>query len=373
MLQGLQLMERAELNELGKLTRLEAKAREEMTEDQLRRHILKWAGKVVACSNTDPLHIERACLHWLARHWNVDTEGLDDTDELERALRIRIAADAAKYLAPTWWLACALIAAGPADALMPKVRLLEKAASLVVPSRSARQKLAESWRERCQDWGFDGAGKPEVLEALEVLRQHPERADQALTLCLVISLADGRLAMEEERIFKTLAEECGKPAGYVSELIRKVNTLYWGHQVAVAPKQEDAHQDKVAALQAAQMTLDSSGTLEGLCLEACDQVVSLAEHATHAPQSGWQRVLGSVSGLRQFFSNRMREDEQINLVRLVYLAIIHQHAEAAAAAEKAAQAARQAAAATGNLGPARPAASTGEVGPKLESRSIKLD
>lgn len=372
MLQGLQRMERAELNELGKLTRLDGKAREAMTEDQLRRHILKWAGKVAGCSGTDPLQIERACLHWLARHWNVEIEGLDDTDELERALRIRIASDAAKYLAPTWWLACALIAAGPADALMPKIRLLEKAASLVVPSRSARQKLAENWRERCQEWGFEGHTKAEVVDALATLRQHPERADQALTLCLVISLADGRLAMEEERIFKALAEECGKGPEYVSELIRKVNSLYWGHQVSVAPKQDDAHQDKVAALQAAQMTLDSSGSLEGLCLEACDQVVGVVEQADHAPQSGWQRVLGSVSGLRQFFSNRIREDEQVNLVRLVYLSIIHQHAEAAAANERAAQAARQAAAATGNLGPVK-AAVTGEVGPKLESRSIKLD
>ncbi len=378
MLQGLHLMERAELGEIAKLTRMENKAREAMNEDQLRRHILNWAGKVVGCSSSDPLVIERACLTWSAKHWHVDTEGLDDTDELERALRIRIAEDAATFLSPLWWVACALSAAGPADALMPKIRLLDKAASLVVPSRSARQKLAQQWLEKGQEWGITGHTQPEVVAAIEQMRKSPETIEQALTLALVISLADGRLSMEEERILRHIADESGYGHEASGELVRKVNAMYWGHQVEVAPKRggDDPHTEKLTAMQAAQRTLDSAGTLEGMCLEACDKVVRGNEPETpeqNAPKSGWQRVLGSVSGLKQFFNNRMRSDEQVNLVRLVYLSIIHQHAEAAGKAEVAARKARELASANAPSSVVAAAPSLGEVGAKGQSRVIKLD
>lgn len=371
MLHGLQMMEMAELTELAKLTRLDAKARESMSVEQLRQHVLKWAGKTVGSSSAEPEAVERACLTWLAQHWNVDTTGLDDNDELERALRIKIADDASEYLSPVWWVAVGLIAAGPADAVGPKVRLLEKAASLVVPSRSARQKLAEQWRKKAEEWGFSAMKQPEIQQAVEQLRKVPDKADQALILALVISLADGRLAMEEERLFRELAEACGFNNTQASDLIRRVNERYWGHQVEVAPKRggDDPETDKLTAMTAAQKTLDSAGTLEGLCLEACDKVVGTAEIA-HAPKSGWQRVLGTVSGLKGFFNNRMRSDEQVNLVRLVYLSIIHQHADAAGKAEAAAARAREAAAAAAaaNVEPAAPRVPETSVG-----RKIKLD
>ncbi|MBN9416844.1 hypothetical protein ABS71_04935 [bacterium SCN 62-11] len=342
MLQGLHLMGEAELGELVKLTH--AKGSENLNEDQKRRHILSWAGKIVGCSSQDPNVIEKECLLWLAGHWGVNTSELDDTDELERALRIRIADEASQYLGPVWWISCALIAAGPADAIGPKVRLLDKAASLVVPSRSARQKLSENWKAKAAEWGFDSLKQPEIQQAVEQLKKAPDKADQALTLALVISLADGRLSFEEDRLVKDLGQACGLSPEECNEKIRHVNAIYWGHQVEVTPKRqvETAEGDKRVAMQAAQLTLESAGTLEGLCLEACDKVVGRADAAEeHAPKSGWQRVLGTVSGLKQFFGNKMRGDEQVNLVRLVYLSIIHQHAEAAARAEAAAAAQRR--------------------------------
>lgn len=367
MLQGLHLMGEAELGELVKLTH--AKGNDYLNEDQRRRHILSWAGKIVGCSSQDPVVVERECLLWLAGHWGVDTKGLDDTDELERALRIRIADEASAYLGPVWWISCALIAAGPADAIGPKVRLLDKAASLVVPSRSARQKLSDTWRAKASEWGFDSLKQPEIQQAIEQLKKSPEKTDQALTLALVISLADGRLSMEEDRLVKDLGEACGKTHEECAEKIRHVNSIYWGHQVEVTPKRqvETPEGDKRVAMKAAQLTLESAGTLEGLCLEACDKVVGRAEGAEeHAPKSGWQRVLGTVSGLKQFFGNKMRGDEQVNLVRLVYLSIIHQHADAAAKAEAAAAAQRRT--------PETVLSDTGTlVITKEAKRSIKLD
>lgn len=368
MLSGLQLMGAAELGEIAKLTRLDPKQRESMDEDQLRRHILRWAGKLIGASATDPAAVERACLTWVAQQWNVPLE--EDVDELERALRIRIADDAAQYLSPVWWVAVALISAGPPDAVKPKIRLLEKAASLVVPSRSARQKLADQWYEKAESWGFQALKQPEIQQSLEQLSKTPEKADQALILALVIALADGRLAMEEERLFREMGEAVGFNHSQISELIRKVNERYWGHQVEVAPKRggEDSETEKLTALQAAQKTLDSARTLEGLCLEACDKAVQLADSPAHAPKSGWQRVLGTVSGLAGFFNNRMRSEDQVNLVRLVYLSIIHQHAEAANKAEEAAAKAREE---TARLSVAP--APVVDPGTKVASRVIKLD
>lgn len=366
MLQGLHLMGDAELGELVKLTH--QKGSENLDEDQKRRHILAWAGKVVGCSSNDPVLIEKECLLWLAGHWGVDTQELDDNDELERALRIRIAEEASQYLGPVWWISCALIAVGPADAINPKIRLLDKAASLVVPSRSARQKLSDNWRAKCQEWGFNAFSQPEIQQSIEALKKSPEKVEQALTLALVISLADGRLSMEEDRLVHDIGEACGKTHEECSEKLRHVNSIYWGHQVEVTPKraQETPEGDKRVAMQAAQLTLESAGTLEGLCLEACDKVVGLAETAEeNAPKSGWQRVLGTVSGLKQFFGNKMRGDEQVNLVRLVYLSIIHQHAEAAAKVEAAAALARR------NAEPVQ-VEEAPKVGPIQPSRSIKL-
>lgn len=370
MLQGLQLMERAELNELAKLARLDARSRENLDDDGVRRHILQWAARAVGCSKNDPAAIEEACLNWLAGHWDVDTRSLEDVDELERALRIRIAEDASEYLSPVWWCSCAIIAAGPKDAIPPKVRLLEKAASLVVPSRSARKKLTDKWIDRCQDWGLDGLDKQEVREAVTLLEKAPERVDQCMTLALIISLSDGRLAMEEERLIRDLGSRLQKSHEAVSDWISRVNALYWGHTVEVTPKKglEEAQADKMVAMEAAQMTLDSGGILEGLCLEACDKVVTEAPKDHHAPKSGWQRVLGTVSGLKQFFSQKMRSDEQTNLVRLIYLSIIRQHAFAAAQAEAAAAAARAQAESA-----AKEMASFAPKPAKEQVRSIKLD
>lgn len=300
MLQGLRLMNTPELSELVKLTRIDAKTREGLDDEQRRSHILSWAAKAVNSPSQDPVAIEAACLRWVAEHWGVNSE--DDIDELERALRMRIAQDAVDYLAPVWWFACAIIAAGPADAVGPKVRLLEKAASLVVPSRSARQKLASQWREKIAAWGLQAAHNAEVKKLVEPLRRNLDHVDQALTLALVISLADGRLSLEEERALLELGSECGRAHEQIKEVIRRVNDQYWDHQVQVSPKKgavETPESERLTAMQAAQRTLDTTGTLEGLCLEACDKVVHLggeAQEEANAPKSGWRRVLGTVSG-----------------------------------------------------------------------------
>lgn len=369
MLQGLQLMGQAEITELAGLAKLDTR----LDLESLRVKVLEWAARMVGCSSREPLAIERAALMWVAEHWQVDTQGLDDNDELERAVRIRIASDAVHYLSPVWTISVAMIAAGPVDAIPFKIRLLDKAASLVVPSRSARQKLTDEWSAQAREWGMQALEQPAVQSAAESLGKNSERADQALILALVISLADGRLAFEEERLFKDIASICGLNETQVRGLITRVNERYWGHQTEVTPKTgvASAAAEREVAMQAAEKTLDSAGTLEGLCLEACDKVTSnKSESKEHAPKSGWQRVLGTVSGVKQFFTNKVRTEDATNLVRLIYLAILYQHTEAAAQAEAAAARAR--AAAPSEAAPAAPRFTEADV-LKEAPRKIKLD
>ena len=375
MIQGLQSMSEAEISEVARLTGVDDAARASLNPSQLLGKIVGWIGYTAQCQNPDVNAIERAALEMLAHDWGLTHSPTQSTDDLERSLRIKIAADAAEYLAPSWWLAIAFAIAGPKDAIAPKLAMLEKAASLAVPSQSARQNLLQEWQKRCQE--AEKAQQPMLgLEpSLAILRTRSERVEQALTLALVIALADGRLAADEERMFKDLAADLGRSPDQITEVLRRVNNLYWHHQSAVGPKDAakvDAAADKAASLKAAQLTLDASGALEGLVLEARDNVAT-ADKAPKAaaPKSGWQRMLGSLSGLTTYLSSRDRSHEQTTLARIVYLAILRQHSQVTAKleAQHAAAASRAAAAAHSE----KKVEILGEVEQNVARRAIKLD
>ena len=335
MLQGIEAMGLSELVEIGKLIGAQDAG---ANVDSLRNRVLAWLGKLTGTAGKPLDVVERASLELVARQWGMTFEPSMATDELERTLRIKIAGDAAEYLGPSWKLACIFAAAGPVDAIEPKLRLLEKAASLAVPSQKARQALLTEWRSSCNRWSS-------VDEALSELRIHfktVERAELALNLSLVIALADGRLEAGEERLFRELYEQAGKSSGEAVEALRRVSSLFWDNQAKATPKSavDSAQADKMAALKAAELTLEGPGMLEGFVLEASDKL-SEGGGVAVTPKSGWQRVLGAFSGFSAFVSSRVSTQDQATLTRIVYLAILRQHAQVVAeqsAAEKAAAA-----------------------------------
>lgn len=337
MLQGLKMMSPAELNEIGKLMGVDqatlAKLSPAVLLDDV---ILAWIAKTVGCSakdQKDPDRLQRVVLEWLAKDFGLASH--PEIDELERSIRIKIAADSADYLSPSWRLACALIAMGPVEAVPVKLQMLEKAASLAVPSRSARTQLFAEWQELCARWGDGREVISELQPILEALRQQrKEKIEHALTLGVVITYADGRFSMEEEKLYKEIVDAVGMEPEEASNLLRRVNNLFWDHQTQVGPKRVEnvsPETEKNIALEAARRTLESSGSLEGLMLETRDNLGVVAEAPQAAqPKKGWQKMFGALTGLSQYLSSRQRTAEQVLLARIAYLAILRQHHHAVA-------------------------------------------
>lgn len=359
MLTGLQLMTPPELIEAARLTGVNP----EETPDKIRAEVVAWIAKRVQCSDPSPQAVERAALERIARDLGLTAEPGLSTDDLERNVRLKIATDAVEYLSPAWKLACALVAMGPPEAAQPKLKLLQRISALAVPSTSTSEKLLQDWNAMCQKRLDEEQLMEELKPAIAALRegatQHsPEKIENALTLALVISLADGRFSYEEEKVFRNLAARLGREPQHVDEILKRVNSLYWNFQMAATgenPTLEvslaDAHR---AALQAAEQTLGSIGALEGLVMVAREKVVggpSPAETSPlPAPKSGWQKLFGALSGMKQVVQAKVASEDQSQLVRLVYLTIVRQHAQsrdereaqAALEAEQAAEQAKQA-------------------------------
>ncbi len=349
MLKGLNLMTPAELSEVARMIGGDPEAEPE----EIRQATLVWVGKRVGAPATDSAAVERGALEKIAREFGIAVQPGMDVNELERSVRVKIAADAAEYLSPAWHLASALVAIGPSDAVTPKLNLLEKIASLAVPSHKAREQLVAGWQSYCQRKANEEQLLEELKPTLAQLKQKPDKLGQALTLALVISLADGRFAMEEEKFYRDVCHQLGVSADGANAVLKKVNNLFWGHQMDVSPKNPtaaaDPNEETRAALKAAELTLTSAGTLEGLVLEARDKVIAGEEVTTPLaqPKTGWKKLFGGLTGVAQYLHTRLRSDEDVHLVRLAYLCIVRQHAQALADKEAAenearAQQARQA-------------------------------
>lgn len=339
MLQGLKMMSPAELQEVGKLMGVEQGTLVKLTPEILLQDvILAWIAKTAgsAKDQKDPDRLQRVVLEYLAKDFGLPL--LADNDDLERSVRIKIAADASEYLAPSWNLACALIAMGPQDAHGIKLAMLEMAASLAVPSTSARKQLHADWQALCTRWSDGRDVFEELRPVLENLKQQrKEKIEHALTLGLVITFADGRFSVEEEKLYKLVCDQLGVEPEEASSLLRRVNNLFWDQAAQVGPKRIEnvsPETEKATALEAARRTLESSGSLEGLMLETSDQVGAAAggeaQPQAAQPKKGWQKMFGALTGLSQYLSSRQRSAEQVLLARIAYLAILRQHRHAVA-------------------------------------------
>ncbi len=332
MLDGLKLMGKAELSEILKQTGESAGT---SSSEQVAA-VLRWLGSKAGIQSTDPTEVERGTLFAVAKNWGLELDPSLATDQLERTLRLKIAEDSSQYLGPAWKLACVFAAAGPASAVAPKLDLLERAASLAVPSRKARAVLVEEWQTLCKRWA-----DPQVaLDELKIAFESPERFEQAMSLALVIALADGRLSVEEERLFKELSERAGLNTRQTGELLTRISSLFWDNQSKALPKSVNVNpqDEQEAALRGAELTL-GTGLLEGFVLEAGERIVG-AEHDSHAPKSGWKKILGAFSGLSQYVSSKISSADYALMTRIVYLSILRQHGKYVverAAAEQAAE------------------------------------
>jgi tellurite resistance protein len=314
MLHGLELLNPDEQSEVLRLIGIEEKIDAEAASTA----ILAWMAELVGAKGvSDAAQLERSVLETVAKHWSVEYAAEIDTNDLERLLRRKMAAEATVFLAPCWRLACALVAAEASAVDDSKLDMLEKAARLVVPSTSVLGEHRREWERLVATWQHENP-IPQLEIEMNELAKTPGVARQALRLGLVIALADGRLSADEERLCKELglAMELSEADSFAGEL----NSLFWKHRNAMA-EYASSRPEEIAVVAARQALLES-GALEGLVNEARDNLVEDGDEGTTS--SGWSRMMGALSGLSQFFSAKMDDESQASLSRIVYLTIMKQ-------------------------------------------------
>ncbi|MCA9790277.1 MAG: hypothetical protein KC910_00720 [Candidatus Eremiobacteraeota bacterium] len=343
MLTGLRLMQPAELRTLGGLAGLEDRELHKLaTTDALVARLMSWMGKVVGCKSHDEEAIERAVIEWMSKRWSLNFAADDDIGAMERNLRVAIAEDSAKHLVPFWEVGCAMAYVGPEDAVTPKLELMEKAASRLVPSQTARQQMRKAWEVRRSAEDTD-ALLATLADEIAFIKADGELVQPTLVLSLVVALADGRFGVEEEQFYERLADMLGVSHSVAEQVLKHVNSIYWDKLREVAPKRTDTptelHETKLQALRAAHLTLETSGVMESLEDEVHSGFLGqLHQTMTKDPafvkgMEGWNKTplmwpIGYAAGMCLYFKSRFKASDHPNLIRIAYLAICRQHVSA---------------------------------------------
>jgi hypothetical protein len=336
MFDGLAMMNEAELTEIARLIGVE---KPPASRDVLHEIVVTWLARAVKKDGKSRPEIERAVLEWTATAFKLPFDSSLDTNDLERAIRRRIAEDAASYLHPSWTIICALVSVGKSDNIPRKLTLLEQAASMAVPSQTALHALRSEWDRLCAHWSQQDPME-ELRPYISQVAERSELGVECLTLGLALSLLDGGISFPTERLYRQVAEEFGLDRGKSDNLQKRVTNLYWKHHNAAQPTQQSGGGFTDPVGSAARLTVYEAGALEALATDARVRLFSSLE--PEQKKSGLSRLMGSLSGMSPFFSDKMKDGAKATLARVVYHSIVKQHvAIAAEKAEKAAIAAEQ--------------------------------
>lgn len=324
---GLSLMNEKELAEI---TRLIGVDNPPSSKEVLYDIVSGWIARTVKKEGRAQEEIERCVLEWTAEHWKILVPDGTDTNDLERALRLKIAKDAAEFLSPGWALCCALIAVGKHDNIQDKLDLMEQAAAAAVPSQKARRAKREEWDELCARWSKTSP-EGELEPYLNALIERPELQAECLTLGLALSLLDGSIGFPTERLYREICDRLDMGRGDSDDIKQKVNDLYWKHHNAAVPTEVRQEKSADPVRSATRRTVYDAGALEALAGEARAQLFASVE-PEKPKKSGWSKLVGGLSGMSPFFSSKMKNDDYATLARVVYHTILKQHDAIVAAA-----------------------------------------
>ena len=324
---GLSLMNEKELAEITRLIGVEHPP---SSRDILLDIVSGWIARAVKKEGRAQEEVERCVLEWTASTWKIIIPEGTDTNDIERSLRLKMAQEAAEFLAPGWVLCCALVAVGKGSNVTEKLDLMEQAASTAVPSQRARRKKRQEWNELCRRWSKTDPS-PELEPHIEAIQQRPELISECLTLGLALSLLDGSIGFPTERLYRDICDRLDMSRADSDEIKHKVNDLYWKHHNAASPTQTKEGEATDPVRSAAELTVYGAGALEALASEARAQLFASLEPET-PKKTGWSKLVGGLSGMSPFFSNKTKDDNQANLARVVYHTILKQHDAVVAAA-----------------------------------------
>lgn len=324
---GLSLMNEQELAEITRLIGVEHPP---SSRDVLLDIVSGWIARAVKKEGRAQEEVERCVLEWTASTWKIIVPEGTDTNDLERALRLKMAQEAADFLSPGWALCCALVAVGKHSNIQDKLDLMEQAASTAVPSQRARRAKRNEWNELCARWSKTDPSA-ELDKHIEAIKARPELMSECLTLGLALSLLDGSIGFPTERLYREICDRLEIGRTDSDEIKHKVNDLYWKHHNAAVPTQTREGEPTDPVRSAAHQTVYGAGALEALAGEA--RAMLFASLEPDAPKkTGWSKLVGGLSGMSPFFSNKTKDGNQANLARVVYHTILKQHHAVVAAA-----------------------------------------
>lgn len=327
---GLSLMNAQELAEITRLIGVEEPPE---SRDILFDIVSGWLARTVKKEGRAQEEVERAVLEATAKLWKIIVPEGTDTNDLERALRLKIAQDAVEFLTPGWAVCCALIASGQRSNIDLKLDLMENAASTAVPSGRARAVKREQWSQLCRRW-VEMDSIEELAPYLQAIKERPELRSECLTLGLALSLLDGSIGFPTERLYRAICDELEIGRGTSDEIKKRVSDLYWKHHNAAQPTQTSEKQNTDPIRTAAERTVYDAGALEALAAEARQELFA-SLFPDEKPKTGWSKFVGGLSGMSPFFSNKMKNSTYATLARVVYHTILKQHDAVVAAAQKA--------------------------------------
>ncbi len=347
MIQGLMYMDSDDLVEVSRLAGLDdEKIKAAETREELVKAILNWMADVIGCSKGDDEAIERQVIEWMARKWEIKLKSSDTTPELEKQIRVCIAEESSRHLLPFWEVGCAMAYIGPEEAVTPKLELMQTAAARLVPSGSARQRLRQAWESKRKPGGNWEDVLASLKDDIQKVKADPDMIMSTLVLSLVVAMADGRFGTDEEYFYNSLAEQLGVTELDAANLQKRINGLYWEktqellQQVrkdkARTGKDETAQEEKFRALQAAHLTLETSGVLTALEGEVRSGFLGQL-HKTMANDPAfrqgvrsWNKTplmwpVGYAAGMCLYFKSRLRANEHPGLIKAVFLSLARQH------------------------------------------------
>ena len=327
---GLSLMNAQELAEITRLIGVEEPPE---SRDVLFDIVSGWLARTVRKEGRAQEEVERCVLESTAQLWRIIVPDGTDTNDLERALRLKIAQDAVEFLTPGWALCCALIASGQRNNIDLKLDMMENAASTAVPSSRARSSKREEWNELCRRWA-DSDPMNDLEPFLQAIKERPELQSECLTLGLALSLLDGSIGFPTERLYRAICDELEIGRGTSDEIKKKVSDLYWKHHNAAQPTQDSEERSTDPIQTAARRTVYDAGALEALAAEARQELFA-SFVPEEKPKTGWSKFVGGLSGMSPFFSSKMKNDTHATLARVVYHTILKQHDAVVAAAHRA--------------------------------------
>jgi hypothetical protein len=317
---GLSLMNEEELAEITRLIGVEQPP---SSRDVLLDIVSGWIARAVKCEGKAQTEVERRVLEWTASSWKIIIPEGTDTNDLERSLRLKIAQDAADFLSPGWALCCALIAVGKGSNIRDKLDLMEQAAATAVPSQRARSAKRDEWNRMCDRWSKTDPG-PELDVYVNRVAASPELHSECLTLGLALSLLDGSIGFPTERLYRDICDRLDMSRADSDEIKHKVNELYWKFHNEAVPTQTKHGQADDPIRSAAHRTVYGAGVLESLAAEAKSRLFASLE-PDDQQRSGWSKLVGGLSGMSPFFSNKMKNSTHATLARVVYHTILKQH------------------------------------------------